>query len=193
SQPSGTGPGGRPSTPGAPGLPTQTSVAPTTPRPSGPTGGRGPGFLEEGPVGETRFIPDEVTNSIIVTAFPRVWTEVEAIIRKLDRMPRQVLIEVLAAEVTLDDSTSLGISGAVPQAPFPANLPVTQVSTLPSTPPILIPPFGFPITGISPGLNFFTFAANQFLLAINALAAQNKVNVLSNPSILTAENKKAVI
>src|SRR5262249_6242719 len=96
------GPGGRPAAPGAPGMPTQTSVAPTAPRPSGPTGGRGPGFLEEGPVGETRFIPDEVTNSIIVTAFPRVWTEVEAIIRKLDRMPRQVLIEVLAAEVTLD-------------------------------------------------------------------------------------------
>jgi len=190
-----TGPSGRPTTPGAPGLPSQASVAPTTTRaPAAAGGGRGPGFLEEGPVGETRFIPDEVTNSIIVTAFPRVWSEVEAIIKKLDRMPRQVLIEVLAAEVTLDDSTSLGLQWAVQSGRYTANFTGTATSTLPAKPPDLIPPFiGLPITGISPGLNFFTFAANQFLIALNALAAQNKVNVLSNPSILTAENKKAVI
>ncbi len=187
-----TGPSGRPTIPGAPGLPSQASVAPTR-APAG-AGGRGPGFLEEGPVGETRFIPDEVTNSIIVTAFPRVWSEVEAIIKKLDRMPRQVLIEVLAAEVTLDDSTSLGFTWAVQSGRFSANFSGTSVTTLPPKPPNLVPPFiGLPITGFSPGLNFFTFAANQFLLAINALAAQNKVNVLSSPSILTAENKKAVI
>ena len=29
--------------------------------------------------------------------------------------------------------------------------------------------------------------------ALNALASENKVNVLSNPSIMTAENKKAII
>jgi general secretion pathway protein D len=178
----------RPTTPGAPGLPSQASVAPTAPRPAG-AGGRGPGFLEEGPVGETRFIPDEVTNSIIVTAFPRVWSEVEAIIKKLDRMPRQVLIEVLAAEVTLDDSTSLGIQWAVQNGRFAASF--TGTGGLPQKPPDLIPPFVIP--AVSPGLNFFTFAANQFLIALNALASQNKVNVLSNPSILTAENKKAVI
>jgi general secretion pathway protein D len=43
------------------------------------------------------------------------------------------------------------------------------------------------------GFNFFTFAAGEFLAAINALASDNKVNVLSSPSIMTAENKKAVI
>src|SRR6185503_12415058 len=104
-----TTPTTRPTT-GSPGLPSQSSIAGSRTPPVGAPGGtgRGPSFLEEGgPVGETRFIPDEVTNSIIVTTYPRVWTEVEGIIRKLDRMPRQVLIEVLAAEVTLDDKTSL--------------------------------------------------------------------------------------
>ena len=97
---------------------------PRTPR-FGSTGGtgRGPSFLEDGgPVGETRFIPDEVTNSIIVTTYPRVWTEIEGIIKKLDRMPRQVLIEVLAAEVTLDDSTSLGMQWAIQHGRFSASL-----------------------------------------------------------------------
>ena len=84
---------------------------------------RGPSFLEDGAlVGETRFIPDEMTNSIIVTTYPRVWTEVEGIIQKLDRMPRQVLIEVLAAEVTLDDSTKLGLQWALQHGRFAASL-----------------------------------------------------------------------
>ena len=43
------------------------------------------------------------------------------------------------------------------------------------------------------GLNFFTFATEEFMSALNALASENKVNVLSSPSIMTAENKKAVI
>ena len=43
------------------------------------------------------------------------------------------------------------------------------------------------------GFNFFAFAADKFLAALNALASENRVNVLSNPSIMTAENRKAVI
>ena len=43
------------------------------------------------------------------------------------------------------------------------------------------------------GFNVFTFAADKFLAALNALASENRVNVLSNPSIMTAENRKAVI
>ena len=36
-------------------------------------------------------------------------------------------------------------------------------------------------------------AASEFIAALNALASENKVNVLSSPSIMTSENKKAVI
>ena len=191
-----TTPTTRPTTTGSPGLPTQSSIAGSRTPPIGSTGGagRGPSFLEEGgPVGETRFIPDEVTNSIIVTTYPRVWTEVEGIIKKLDRMPRQVLIEVLAAEVTLDDSTRLGLQWAIQHGRFSASLTNPPgAANLPSKPPDLIPPFGT-VMGALSGFNFFTFAAGEFLAAINALASDNKVNVLSSPSIMTAENKKAVI
>ena len=180
-----------PTTPGATGLPSQSTVQSTARAPVAGTGGsRGPGFLDEaGPAGETRFIADEVTNSVIVTTYPRVWLEIEQMIKKLDRMPRQVLIEVLAAEVTLDDKTSLGIQWALQHGRFSGSF--SDSGTLQTRPPDLIPPFG--ITGLAPGLNFFTFAAGEFMAAINALATENKVNVLSSPSIMTAENKKAVI
>ena len=185
--------------PGGPGLPSQPALQSTARSPASP-GVQGL-FGGEGvpPGSETRFIPDEVTNSIIVTTYPRIWSEVEPIIKKLDRMARQVLIEVLAVEVTLDDSTSLGVEWAIQQGRFSANF--SALGTNPS----LIPPRPQPISPIPPGLlappatqvltglNFFTYATDQFLTAINMLAVDNKVNVLSSPSVMTTENKKAVI
>ncbi len=149
-----------------------------------------PGVSGEGapPVVEIRFVADEVTNAIIVTTYPRLWKEIEETIKKLDRMPRQVLIEVMAAEVTLTDDTKLGVEWAVRSGRFDVSSSPTGL--IPGRPAQSIIPFG----GAVPlGFNVFTFAADKFLAALNALASENRVNVLSNPSIMTAENRKAVI
>src|SRR5207247_10216591 len=53
-------------------------------------------------------------------------------------------------------------------------------------PAALIGPFG-------QGLTAFTFATDQFIAMLNALASENKVNIVSNPHVMTSENKKAVI
>ena len=176
---------------GLPLTPTPTTTAAAGARAAGARGIPGvPGIEGEGALTELRFIPDDTTNSMIVTTYPRVWTEIEQVIKKLDRMPRQVLIDVLAAEITLDDSTKLGIDWTVRQGRFFMNQSTTTGPIPGAPPPGLIPGGGL----ITPaGFNFFTFATDQFLLALNALASENKVNVLSNPSIMTAENKKAMI
>ena len=174
----------------APGLPTQPQYQPTRPT----TGVGGPGRVEglfgEGAVAaETRFIPDEVTNSIIVTTYPRTWTEIEPLIKKLDRMPRQVLIEVLVAEITLEDDMSLGMEWAIREGKL--NFLFTGDGTILPRPDLRsIITNG--ITGLNPGLTFFAFAGNKFLTAIRALASVDRVNILSSPSVLTTENKKAV-
>ncbi|MGH7396592.1 MAG: type II secretion system protein GspD, partial [Candidatus Rokuibacteriota bacterium] len=149
-----------------------------------------PGLAGEGtpPGVEIRFVADEVTNAIIVTTYPRLWKEIADTIKKLDKMPRQVLIEVMAAEVTLTDDTKLGIEWAVRSGRF--DVSSSRSGLIPGRPAQSIIPFG----GAVPlGFNFFTFAADKFLAALNALASENRVNVLSNPSIMTAENRKAVI
>jgi general secretion pathway protein D len=189
-----------PSISGAYGLPAITGpTAPLAP-PLLPAVSAGPGARpagvgfpglagEAGPAApEIRFIADEVTNAVIVPTYPRLWKEIEETIKKLDKMPRQVLIQVLAAEVTLTDDTKLGIEWAIREGRF--DLSSSPSGTLPSRPSRSIIPFGGPVP---PGLFFFAFAADKFLAALNALASENKVNVLSNPSIMTAENKKAVI
>ena len=189
---------GPPPTPLRPGAPPPPPVPAAFP---GPAGGA-PGAAELLAEGQVRFIADEVTNAVIVTTFPRSWTEIENTIKQLDRMPRQVLIEVLVAEVTLDEELRLGIDWAVRQGRFnvanintgPPGLPTSAppeggLITLPrgvAGPAALLGPFGH-------GLTAFTFATDQFIMMLNALASENKVNVVSNPHVMTSENKKAVI
>jgi len=55
------------------------------------------------------------------------------------------------------------------------------------------PSVGFNNQWVVVQVNMFTFAAGEFIAALNALALENKVNILSSPSVMTSENKKAVI
>jgi general secretion pathway protein D len=188
---SGGGPAGpSPTTPGR------------TPSPTTPVGGTGTGASEILAEGQVRFIADEITNAVIVTTFPRSWVEIENTIKQLDRMPRQVLIEVLVAEVTLTDELRLGIDWAVRQGRFNvANVntgpPGLPTSTGPDGGLITLPrPVAGPAALVGPlghGLTAWTFATDQFIAMLNALASENKVNIVSNPHVMTSENKKAVI
>ena len=206
SRDTGAGPG--PGTPGAaptparPGTPVPPLPPYTPPPPPGSPTAAAQGASDVLAEGQVRFIADEVTNAVIVTTFPRSWTEIENTIKQLDRMPRQVLIEVLVAEVTLTDDTRLGIDWAVrsgrynvgnfntgPAGGLPTSAPPAGPVTLPSGvagPAAVLGPFGA-------GLTAFTFATDQFIAMLNALASENRVNIVSNPHVMTSENKKAVI
>ena len=66
-----------------------------------------------------RIIPDEENNLLVVVAPPHEWNIISRILTQLDIMPRQVLNEVLIAEVRLTDDLKYGIEfliGGVPSA-----------------------------------------------------------------------------
>ena len=173
-------------------LPGSTLGAPPTPSQPAQALPRVPGVggAEVGAtITDLRFIADEVTNAIIVTTYPRLWKDIEETIKKLDRPARQVLIEVLAAEVTLNDDTKLGIEWAVRSGKFIFTNTQNTTGQTPTPPgPGIISSGAL----LAPGFNMFV-AASEFIAALNALASENRVNVLSSPSIMTSENKKAVI
>ncbi|MDP7051109.1 MAG: secretin N-terminal domain-containing protein, partial [Verrucomicrobiota bacterium] len=58
---------------------------------------------------EVAIVAEPVTNSLLVSASPRYFEQVEEMITQLDQPQKQVLIEVLLAEVTLDGTTEWGI------------------------------------------------------------------------------------
>ncbi|MEZ4550130.1 MAG: secretin N-terminal domain-containing protein [Desulfobacterales bacterium] len=59
--------------------------------------------------GEVNITADEIRNALIIEATPGDYQVIKKLRKKLDVMPRQVLIEVTFAEITLDDSTSMGV------------------------------------------------------------------------------------
>jgi general secretion pathway protein D len=188
-----------PATPRTPGQPAPAPTPPPTTAPGGPIGGAA-GLAELGLAeGQFRFIADEPTNSVIVTTTPRQWTDIEPTIRQLDKMPRQVLIEVLVAEITLTDDTKLGIDWALKSGSF--RFASQSITTSTAGTPTISTPSGLDAIGATTaiaglpgaGLTAFAFATDKFFAMVNALASENRVNVISNPHVMTSENKKAIV
>jgi general secretion pathway protein D len=182
-------------TPAAAPAPGARPSPPTPPAPGAPPAGGAAGIGEAGATeGQVKFIADEVTNAVIVATYPRFWQEIEGTIKQLDRMPRQVLIEVLVAEITLKDDLRLGIDWAMRTGRFDVAVANAGPTAIPTSTSTLSIPAGVPVVGpISQGLTAFRMDAGQFLAILNTLASENRVNIVSNPHILTSENKKAVI
>ena len=188
------GPASTPTAPPAPGARPPGYVPPPPPTaPGAPPAIGAPGIGEAGVTeGQVKFIADEVTNSVIVTTYPRLWQEIESTIKQLDKMPRQVLIEVLVAEITLTDDLSLGIDWAVRQGRFSIGSATLQPGGTLTAPSSILPPAGA-FGPLAAGLTAFTFETGRFFTLLNTLASENRVNIVSNPHVLTSENKKAVI
>ena len=165
-----------------PPLPPPPSVAP-----GGPLGAGDASLVE----GQVRFIADETTNAIIVTTTPRQWSDIELTIKQLDKMPRQVLIEVLVAEISLNDDIRLGMDWALKTGSF--RFGQQSISPTPPDSFSLAPAVGRLVPLAGGGLTAFAFASGEFFAILNTLASENRVNVVSNPHVLTSENKKAVI
>lgn len=58
---------------------------------------------------EVIIVPELATNSLIVSATPRFFNEVVKIIKELDERPPMVLIQVMIAQVALNDTDQFGV------------------------------------------------------------------------------------
>jgi type II secretory pathway component GspD/PulD (secretin) len=96
------------STPSTSGMPSSSTPSPSAaPKVGAASVAAGTGFLVSA---DTRIFSDEVTNSLIILATPSDYDFIEETIRKLDIIPRQVLIEGLIARVDLSDSLQFGFA-----------------------------------------------------------------------------------
>jgi type II secretion system protein D len=122
---------------------------------------------------------DKQSNTVLVSASPRYMERVKEMIYKLDVDPPQVLIQVMLAEVTLDSRDEWGVNL---RAMF--DIGSTTVSG----------GYGLArgfVNGI--GVPNLAIASSDFNLLIRALQSQGRLQVLSNPSIMAANNSPARI
>jgi len=142
------------------------------------------------PEGEINIVVDETTNSLVIRAYARDYKSILETVRKLDIYPKQVLIEVFAAEITLDDSVKYGVEWAKFVTKNPVNPNQTQGFVLSAQPP------DNPFTAALPQAGFryaIVELGGRLSAAINLAAAEDRLKVISSPHIIASNNKEAKI
>lgn len=137
--------------------------------------------------GEIFIIPDQFTNSLLIRTDPGNYPAILDTIKYLDLMPLQVLIELVVLELTIDDQTRAGLDWAIKSN---SSLAIGSSST----------------AGLSIGETLaesatsllaqgFSFVAttDKMSLLFQAFSQDSKINVLSNPVLITSENMPASI
>ncbi len=150
--------------------------------------------------GKITITPDKATNSLVIMASPNDYNELSQVIKKLDRRSKQVFVQVLIAEVSLDKSRSFGVqAGAIAAGTLGKYLQGGGIYD----------PFNAfgQILGSSSSSSGTTNSLSSIIgnklnssdrpvsgvALIQALEANGLLNILSTPNILTSDNKEAEI
>jgi general secretion pathway protein D len=133
----------------------------------------------------------EPANALVVRSSQGEYLSVLEILKELDRPPRQVLIDALIAEVKLDESTRFGIQWSVLSGDFNIQHNTGLFSSVIQNPGAVTQT---PIGAAAPaGLSVFATDSSRFFAAIQALATDGKVDILSNPHVVVKNYEKASI
>ena len=145
---------------------------------------------------------DERTNLVIITDVLEKIEQAKAIVKQLDKVTPQVIIEARIVEASTNFSREIGtewnIGGGIQKDDDRAGIgPQRSYDILGGT-------YGydmamnFPIAAINPpsiGFNFLRIAGTPFLLnaKLMAMESEGEGKVVSSPKIVTLDNKKAII
>lgn len=160
------------------------------PRPPTPTPTPAPATPEAAavPEGEINIAVDETNNALVIRAFARDYRSILETIKKLDIYPRQVLIEVLLADITLSDDTQFGIEWARFLTSNPPNAQEIVVGGRPPADPFT--------QALSTG-TFVRYSivelGGRVSAALKAAASEGRLKVIISPHILASNNKEAKI
>ncbi|TXH34452.1 MAG: type II secretion system protein GspD [Burkholderiaceae bacterium] len=161
--------------------------------PSQATTGTGAGLA-----GSVQVIADEVTNTLVVRASAQDFQQVRKIIERLDTLPRQVLVQVMIAEVALNDTLQYGVEWWLKstlshngkswpgflgmEGSFTPSITQAAAGATPS------------VVGNASGLNYAVFgSAGQVIGMLNLLSNDTNVNILSAPHVVASDGKAAKV
>lgn len=124
-----------------------------------------------------KIVVDKQRNQLLFRGKSEEWARILPILKMIDRPTKQVLIEVMIAEITLGESESFGIDWAFGGK----NLGKAAGATS-------------SITGGSGGLTYTLInSLGETRALLKALAANNRVNVLSSPRVMVKSGEAASI
>ncbi len=120
-----------------------------------------------------RMVVDQRSNSLIFYSTGKHYQELQPIIRKLDVMPKQVMLEVVIAEVTLTGSFAKGVEYAIKSGPSGKTTETFSFDSQAG--------FGYSIVGLNGNID------------LNLNQTDGLVNILSRPTLLVRDGVEASI
>ncbi len=144
---------------------------------------------------EVSVVADTKTESLLISASPRYESQVMKMVNELDRPPPQVMVQVLIAEVTLDDRVELGLEFAVQDLLFSETAYVGNNNMIkgPDNNFDFVAGTDLGAAGSTLGGFSFTITGEDFNFLLRALQSEGKLEVLSRPAIMAEDNQKASI
>jgi general secretion pathway protein D len=188
-------PGSRPteirSTPfGQPTPPAQTTTTSVTPA---ATTFSLPGSVTGTTANEVRVIADKDTNSLLILATPGDYEVILNALKQLDVTRRQVLVEVLLAEVKLTDNLQYGLDWYLRTR----NNTIGSLNAGGGLNDVGSGGVGTSITGLPPtnfsGLQLINLSGTEVRAVLRAFGNDGKTKVLADPQIMVLDNEKAEI
>lgn len=147
--------------------------------------------------------PDKSTNSLIINAPPSLYRNIVNIIKELDKRRKQVYVEAMIVEASIDKLKELGAKWRTIASKNGEPVAITGFGTIDTAAmsSIVTGLSGFSIGGMGNFLNVpittptgtTTLTVPGFAALFNLNEFKDAVNVLSTPQILTSDNKEAEI
>jgi general secretion pathway protein D len=139
-------------------------------------------------MGQVYVVADPDTNSLLVATATKFENQVREIIDQLDRPVAQVLIKVLIAEVTHENTSDLGFDFSI----LNQRAATSTVNGV-ATPRGVVGTQTFVDNATEAGGLTVSLVEKNIQATLQALATQNKLDVLSRPYILATDNQLAEI
>jgi len=166
-----------------------------------------PGIIAAELEGGVKITADKATNALIIVASANDYISLVEVIKKLDIRRRQVFVEAVIMEIDLDKSLDLGVewraaaevskgNGAViggSNFGIPGGMNALLAGLAAGT-PLIFPGSGLVAGGIGGSVTLPDGTKVPAIAAVlRAAQANNNLNVLSAPHLLTQNNKEAEI
>ncbi len=132
--------------------------------------------------GAPMLLADDSRNIILIRSLPADYSRLIKLLERLDNMPRQVLVEVLVAEISLTNELELGVEWAFHNK----NLDINGSNYTQN----MSTDFGLPADGFSYSI---IDHADNIVGMLHALASDNDLTILSSPQVLVLNNETAKI
>jgi len=142
---------------------------------------------------DVSVVAHEESNQLIVSVSPRIKSEVLSIIDQLDRPPPQVMIQVMIAEVTLDDRFEMGLEFALQQLRFSETAVQGANGVLQSGHFDVIGGTDLGAAGSGLGGFSFTITGEDFNFLVRALQVDSRLEVIQRPMIVVQDNQEGRI